>query len=242
MNKITDNIFRHITLFSIVGILTIIINDYLAFIVGMEIPKWFVSAHENLSALDFSIGVLILIFLCGYYYKYANDLFKDDKAQIPEASLNCFMVFVKMLPITIFWNIYIFAAIFVGLGLWHLGTVPSNIYFIIIYWLIVFINVIFIYYAKELKLSKEFFSLNMLKTIIIKTFGRVCSVLIEVIALFGLTVYLLYQIYNHLTIIKDHGLYLATVLLGLCCGAYIITLIHILYIKKIVRILKNKFN
>ena len=109
INKIRGEIFfKHIALFSIVGILTIILNDYFAYIVGMEIPKWFISPQETISSLAFPLGVLIFIFLYGYYYKYAGDLFKDDNCQIPEVSLNCFMVFAKMLPVMIFWNIYMF--------------------------------------------------------------------------------------------------------------------------------------
>lgn len=243
INKIwEETFFKHIALFSIVGILTIILNDYFAYIVGMEIPKWFISPQDTISSLAFPLGVLIFIFLYGYYYKYAGDLFKDDNCQIPEVSLNCFMVFAKMLPVMIFWNIYMFAGIFVGLGLFKLGTFASYIYFGLLGLIGIFVNLIYIQYSKDLKYNKKFYTINTLKNIILKTFLPVISATIQIIILFGITVYLFYQFYIHLSIIKNHGYYLGSILFGMCITTYIISLIHLLYVKKLVRIARDKLN
>lgn len=242
IRKREEVFFNHITLFSIVGILTIVLNDFFAFIVGMEIPKWFVSPQDWVSAIAFPVAILIFVFLYGYYFKYANSLFKDDNAVIPEVSLNCFMVFVKMLPVFLFWNIYMFAGIFIGIALFKLGSLSSYIYFSLLSITGIFVNVIYILYAKELKPEKRFFTLNFLKNIIIKTFWNVINVSIQVVVMFGAAIYLFYKYYTHLAIIKDHEHYFCATLFGMCFTAYIISLIHLYYVKKLVKIAKNKLN
>lgn len=239
-DKITkENIFKHFTLFSLLGIFTIALNNFCAYFVGIEIPIWFNSPGKIETFIDLFIGLIIFIFLNGYYYKYVHALFNNEKAQIPEISLDCFLTFWKMLPLFLLWNIYIFVFVFLGMGLFVLGSLSSLIYFSILGIIIVFINLIYIEYAKDFNISSHYFTLKFLTNIISKTFFKVIAATVKFLCITGLTFYLMYQLFLKTLFIKNHGLSLGVILLLLCIGSYLFTIFNYFYTKKLVKILKN---
>lgn len=236
---IKGKIYKHITLFSILGLFTIVLNNYISYVFGIELNNWFLPVREFAVPLNFFVGVMFIIFFVGYMYKYANSLFKDSNASIAEASLNCFVVFVKMLPVFMVWNLYLVIAILLGLLLFRVGSVAFALYFALLILITIFVNFIYVMYAKDLKLNSKYFSVCFLVNIMRRNFTKVINVTFRVLVYISIIVYVLYKVFLQVSNAVSIPMQLSLKLFILCTGNYLITLFYYNYIKRLVLIAKE---
>ena len=235
------NISNHILIFSLLGIMVLLFNNKLSFdwvaITGGYFGCPMLS--ERLLYLSLVGGIVILIYSIGYIFSNAHN-FYINKNELAEPSLSSFVVFVKLLPLFIFWLaiIVLFAA--AGFAAFDMESILFYIYFSILICIPPFVNIIYVMYAKDFKLKSLYFSPLFLFEVIDKTVGLVIKLSLKLLVVCIIPVGILYFLFIFSAKISSPFIQLGLRLGALCLGAYFLNIIHYLYLQGLVKIVETK--
>ncbi|MBR1423946.1 hypothetical protein IJ579_00095 [bacterium] len=234
-----ENLFNHISLFSIFGIMAICLgNRFFAWYGGTYF------GHLKLTNVglywSFVIGLVLLIFSIGYVFEVMHNAY-DEEYNLPEISLSGITTFVKILPLFIVWGMYV--ALIAALG-FVIFPVDSNRYYVynsLILLLSPFMGVIFAIYARDFEYKIEYFNPLYIFKILDKSFFEVLKLFIKtfLILIFALLVVCLLFIYSNdfekikLALIMRFG--------ALCFAAYALNIIQYVYVVGLTNIVNKKF-
>ena len=109
---------KHITLFSLTGIMVLLFCCYGASVGNVLFPNIFIAPPESplVSTVELFTGLLIFIYLTGYSFDFSNSKFAHIELGIPEFGyLKPFTAFIKILPVFLVWLLYYTAFVAIGI-------------------------------------------------------------------------------------------------------------------------------
>src|SRR5574344_315396 len=217
--------YKHLSLFSIIGVMTLLLNNYVASIIGSMYNGFLGYAPFNNNEISFDLffGLMIIIFLFGYSSKF---------------SLSSYSIFVKFWPLVLAWGIYIFILLFAGISL-----LPSYLFFIFaggMFFLLPFISLICVYFAKDFYSDKKLYNPLFLLKVIKCSIIDMIILTIKTILVAIIPVVILYVFFRYSYLIKSSALQLGIRLFGLCSGMYFILIIKYIYLSGLVEISNEK--
>lgn len=238
-------IYRHITLFSILGIMVILLNNIFATVTNSLALNFFIAKpSSNIELiLDFFVGFLLMFYILGYEYKFINNIINSDEISLPEFNSQPFGTFFKILPVFLLWQLYYMLISYFGNH--YINTFQSSVYSYIfntvLLCLIPFILMIYIRYSADFKLTKEV----ILPWVIFKYIdGTIVDIVVWCVE-FGIFIIIpslvIFGFAEAILTIKNDLVKLACIILGLSINAYIITIFRLVFNIGISKIVKKKF-
>lgn len=237
---------NHITLFSLLGIMVILLNNIAAYF-GSGLVYLNFLAIPPASKLELSLNlffaILILIYFFGYEYKFINENFHNESIKLPEFDLMPSVMVLRILPMFLLWQVYYIFALAVGsFALLSFGNMALSY---VVYSLFIciqpFIHLIMITFAYDFKFNKALANPFTLFNYLDKSLGDViflfletCLVSIIPVVLVGGIIFL-----GHKIVSEPYRL--SFYLLGLCVGMYFINILKYIYIAGLMNIVKEKF-
>ena len=179
-----DNKATHLSIFALTGIMAVAFVNITSLFIGNSLYSVF-SAPRSEYIIGFSIlAIMLAIFFTGYKFKYANKLLENEESPLPTISMDCFMIFAKILPFIIIWITY-FIIFCILLGI-IIGTVPlkSKMVGYLVLMLLPFFNAIFILFSQNFKYRKFLFNPALIFKIIKGTYIKVFLLIFQFIILF----------------------------------------------------------
>lgn len=235
---------NHITLFSMVGLFILFLCKYTASWANMFYQKFFIAPPSNAVELWFYLFALMLIFvyLIGYGYKVVNISLNNSTLVLPEFNLEPFYVFVKMIPLFLFWSIYFIAAAILGL---YIFSVYENVAFAYVYdavllCLIPFILMIFNLFAMNFKYDKRLFFLAILGKALDRTLGDVIFLSMQIFIIEAVLLACLMLALNVFKFVSGDLLSLSVKLFLVCIGVYFSVIVKYLYFVGLGKIAEEK--
>lgn len=237
---------RHLSLFSLVGVLVIVFLKYTASLGNMFVyNNFFISVPATNIELwcYLFVGILLFFYLIGYGFKFANQVFFSKETLLPDFTLAPFYVFMQYVPMFIIWNIYFLGMILFGwfvLSFFNL-SILIYLYFAIILCLIPFCILIFVAYSKKLRFESRFFSTLTLFKVLDKTLGQMISHTLSCIFLAIAPILLVENLLISDSLEKLSALSFAVKLAMLCVDAYILVILLYVFYCGCVSIIQKKF-
>lgn len=236
-----NNLLNHISIFSLLGIMTLALNNVFSSYLGNIYSGFlgFAPSDKLELSLDLIVGLMLWMFFTGYSYNFANSCYKKNDG-LPVLSLFSFSVFLKMLPIISVWTLYVVFIALLG-GVFIPFTSP---YFYVFYSLIIctlpFVNMIYVIFAKDFIFTPKFFSPKILFKVIDKTLGDVIFLAIKILLASVLPAVIVYLFFYFAKVEPSQYIKLGLRLLGVCSGVYFVTVIQYLYQGCLVEIVQCK--
>lgn len=191
-----DALGKHVTLFSIIGLTFLLLNNVVSFFAGNAfVFNLLVSAPVNRLEviIEFFFGLLFFIYLVGYFFLFLKKGFVDKRFELVDFSREAFSLIVRILPLFLVWNLYYAVIIFV------IGTIIlawySHLSYIALAVLVCsfpFVNLLFVRFAKTFEYKKEFFNILTIFKLIDKTFVRMLFLTVDVLFMFAISLVLVY--------------------------------------------------
>lgn len=234
-------LYNHMSNFSLLGIMTVAINSYIAYLLGNFYGDFLGFAPANSFELFISLflGLMILIFSVGYYFKFVNTMYKQENLTIIEPSLSCFYVFIKMLPLLLVWAIYMAILFIIGMVVFPFNELGFHLYFSVLICLLPFVNLILIAFARNYKYRSDFFNPFILLWVLDKTIGKVIFLSWKTIFLSVIPFFITYMCFVIAGISKVFYIQFGTRLFGTCMGVYFIANLSYIYANGLVRIVRE---
>lgn len=236
-----NNLSNHISLFSIFGIMTIVLNNYIASNLSSMYASYFGFAPAaNLEIyIDIIIGVMLLIFSVGYFYEFVNNSYSESD-KLPELSLKPYCYFFKMLPIALMWINYMAFFTLLGFNMFKIDSPMFALYYALLFCLIPFVDIILILYAKDFKFTIEAINPLKLVKIIDKTFSSVILLLVKIFITAIIPICIIYLSFRYSVLIKNSFVQLGLRLGTVCISVYLVNILRYIYSVGCVEIIKNK--
>ena len=108
---------NHIMLFSLLGILAILLNNVFAYVgSGLVYFTFFAVPPANKVELSINLffAILIMLYLFGYEYKFINQNFHNETFALPKFDLIPSVMLLKVLPLFFMWQIYYLFILILG--------------------------------------------------------------------------------------------------------------------------------
>lgn len=236
-----NNLSNHISLFSILGIMTIVLNNYIASNLSSMYASYFGFAPAtNLEVyIDVIVGVMLLIFSIGYFYEFVNNSYSEvDK--LPEVSLKPYCYFLKILPIVLMWLNYITFLALLGFNMFKFDSPMFAVYYALLFCLIPFIDIFLMFYAKDFKFTFDAINPLKLVKIIDKTFSSVILLLVKIFITAIIPICIIYLSFRYSVLIKNSFVQLGLRLGTVCVSVYFFNILRYTYSIGCVEIIKNK--
>jgi hypothetical protein len=239
-----DAFRKHLLLFSITGILTLLINNILSGISGSILTVQLTVQPASFSEclVDFVFTGILWFHIFGYEYKFLNNIMNDGEITLPEFDSGVFLTFCKMIPIFVLWQIYFFVITFFT-GIYTFATNDLVYYFLagtFMLFITPFVFMIYVKFAKDFKYTKDVLTPLALIKIIDKGLVDVViwSIKLGAFALIPAAFMIGYMDWavNIDTQIPRLIAYLG----GLCVSAYIFMIFKLIYGLGIANIIKEK--
>jgi len=235
------NLYKQITIFSILGIMTIVLNNYAASFLGniFTFNMGFAPSTQTELYFDLFLGILLLLYSMGYFYKFVNESF-STQTHMPEVSLDAYYILIKMIPMILIWFGYLLLAAMLGFCIFRIGSPLFCIYYSILICIIPFISIILFNFANGFKYT--FSGINPFSVIKImdKTLGNVMLLTVETLILSIIPVLIVWLFFHYAPIVKDEMLGLSLRLGGICVGVYFAYIIQIIYAAGLIKIAEQK--
>ena len=235
-----ENLLNQLSIFSLIGIMVIYLNNCISAAIGTFYSSFLGYPPSDKLVITFNMvaGIVIGIFIFGYTYKFAMNLFKDNKSKLPDISLNSFVVFVKALPVTIVWGIYYLFLFLLSLIFFRIGTLGFYLYNLMILFLYPFVLMICYLYSSGMK--KDIFSPLFLFKVIENNIKKVAPLNGQIVVFFVISLIIIVKIFEF----SDYFAMLRSFQLGLrifalCILFYILYIIQLIYAHNLVEILKK---
>lgn len=235
------SLFRHISLFSLLGILVMSFNRYFSFITNNVFADFLGFVNANNVELFFCLltSVMFVIFFIGYYYKFINNL-ANDVEELPDFTLSCFSYFLKIIPLSFIWFFYFLVFMLVGFLSFPITSTISHVYFAILICLIPFINLIFVSFAENFNFDKKYLNPFLILVVLDRALGAVIYLTLKVFVLTIIPCAVVYLLPYLAT--KTNNVEVQAILktFSLCFAGYSSYILILLYAKGLVRISKDK--
>ncbi len=241
-----NTLANHISLFSLAGIFVILFIKYTASWGNLLFYDNFCisvpSSTKELWAYLF-FGMLLLIYFIGYGVNVVSNVMNNKENGLPNITLQPFTVFVKMLPMAVYWVVFYllicFGGIFALLKLNNAGFI--YIFSSVMFCIIPFILILLTQYAKDFEFRKEFFNLFSVFKILEKTLGDVIFLSLGVFALAAVPFFAIYKILAYPVGDEALNLNLVIKLGALCFGFYLSLIFNYVYLTGLADISKKQF-
>lgn len=236
-----NNLLKHISIFSLSGIMTLALNNVISSYLGNIYSGFlgFPPSDKLELSLDLVVGLLLGMFFFGYSYNFVNSYFKESNG-LPDLDLSSFSVFLKMLPIFISWTLYIVFLSFLGAAFIPITSPYFYIYYSILICILPFVNIIYVMYAKNFILTPNLFLPKVLFKIIDRTLGDVIFLIIKILLISSLNILIIYLFFYFAKTVHSQYFQLGLRLFGLCTGVYLFSIIQYLYMGSMVNIVRKK--
>lgn len=236
-----DYLFTHISIFSLLGIMTLCLNNILLSYFGNVYSNYLGFAPSNKFELflNLFIGLSLLLFFVGYVCEIIQKSF-DDEMYLPKLTLSSFSLFVRFLPVVIVWGLYFVMLLILGFSLLPITSPLFYIYFSLLLCFVPFIQIIFVMYIKKSELNPVFFQPALVVQVMDKTLGPVILLWMQIMVVSVLLYGIVYFIFNSAHYFSSAYVQLSIRMLGLCIGVYIFNIINFIYSKGLVSIVKEK--
>lgn len=237
-------IYNHITLFSLLGIMVIFLNNLSA--------SWGSSLYIDLFAIPPSTtfelwiavvgGFLVAAYLFGYAYQYIHSLFKRDECSLLEFDFVPFGTFFKLFPMFFLWQNYIILISIFGVLLILSFNIHMLLYVFagIILAILPFVHMILISFCSRFKYRIRFFYIWLVFQYIDKTLGDVCFLFLQVLLLALVPAAVIGALVIGSTYIEHEVYQYGIELASLCLGVYSFAVLKLVFSVGLVRIVKEK--
>ncbi len=195
---------------------------------------------DNIGAVFCITGLMIFIFFTGYKFKYASAILKNENADLPSISLDCFPIFLKILPVFIVWGFY-YLSFYIGIAvLFGFPSLVELLVYLILLIIVPFINLILIIFSKDFKYDKVFFSPLFLIQVIKKTYIQVAILVLSTgLIVFAASLLMKYIFaYNPNMNLKYSEIKYA--LLTICFFSYLQEVINLGYFRSAAQIIRDR--
>lgn len=238
-----DSIYKHISIFSLLGILTIAINCYGAYLFGSVFGDFLGFAPANFTEIFINLFILIMLlcYFVGYYYQYINNMFNDNNSLL-EPSLSAYSVFLKFIPLFLTWGIYIVGLLFLGLVLFPINNISFHVFFTILMCLIPFVSLLFVAFAKDYKYRSDLFNPFIVLWVLDKTLGAVIFLTCKIVILSILPILLIYSLFHYSSFPSNPLLKLGFRIFVSCIGMYLFSMLGYIYSMGLVKIVKERLS
>lgn len=234
---------KHITLFSLTGIMVLLFCCYGASVGNILFPNIFIAPPESplVSTVELFTGLLIFIYLTGYSFYFSNSKFAHIELGIPEFGyLKPFTAFIKILPVFLVWLLYYTAFVAIGiiafLNIDQIGLV--YIFGAVMICVIPFILLMFVDYSKNFHFRRKFFNPFSVLKYIDKALGDIIYLSVEVFILFSIVTAGIFYITTFK--ISSDSVRLAVWLMSACIWVYFVLIFKYTYYTGLVKIV-NKY-
>lgn len=237
---------NHIMLFSLLGILAILLNNIFAYL-GSGLVYFTFFAVPPSTRLEFSVyvffAILIVIYLFGYEYKFVNENFCNEKNMLPEFDLMPSVIVLKVFPLFFTWQIYYLFILAIGsFVLFTFGNMAvAYVFYSLLLCLLPFIHLILITFASDFKLKRFYTSFITVFKYLDKTLGDVIFLIIKICVMFIIPAVIIYSVAYFAQKITSESYRLSFYLLDLCFALYAISILRFVYIAGLMNIVKEKF-
>ena len=236
-------IFNHISLFSLLGISAIALNNYLSTSLGDVFGTYLENVRFSplVNYLNLFLALMLAIFFSGYGFKYVWNMFNDEYS-LPELSLSSYTIFLRMLPLFFVWGVYGVFMSFLGLVFFPINSVFFSIYFAILICLIPFVFIIMVSFAKNFEYKPFCFNPFSIFTVLNKAFGDVIFLFLKTVAASVLPAVIVYVMYKS-ALVSNHQTVIMSLKLGaLCVAVYFLFVLSCAFNIGLVQISKEKFS
>ena len=236
---------RHITLFSIIGLIVLMWNNVISAF-GNNLIYPFITTVEITNVelfLELFFGVCLLFLLFGYEYVFIHKVMNENTTELPELESDSYSVFFKMLPIFILWQFYYTVVSVVGGGVLAVikNSVASYIFSSVMLCLTPFVFMVFINYAYDFKVRKEIFFPWTIIKYLNKSMMDVIKFFIEFCIVAALPVFALIGFFDWFFSIQDPTQKLCATLICLCVASYVFVIFKYVFSLGLAKIVKEKF-
>ncbi|MBQ8460548.1 hypothetical protein IJ541_10670 [bacterium] len=195
-------------------------------------------------ALDCAFGLLILLFLFAYEYKFINKIMNEDIVELPDLNIETFGIFFKILPLFIIWQIYFIIIALCGtfICIKINNTSISYIFASIMLCITPFISMIFTEFSKDFKFKKEYFNPFYIFKFLDKTLSDVIILFLDLCIVMIIPACIFYLIFDYAGSIKSETIKLGTYLGTTCLSVYTGFIMKYLYCAGIAHTVKTRFS
>lgn len=238
-----DALFRHVLLFSVLGLMTVAATGYAAAYFGNLYGSFFDFAPLDAIKTYYLavIAITLGIYFSGYLYSYVYKMFSNQD-ELPELSLSSFLIFIKMLPVLFVWKIYEFVFFAGGFIAIQMTSPWFYIYYAVLICLLPFLNILFVIFAKDFKYRPEVFSPVTILRILNNSLGAVILLFVQIIAVAVIPALIVYLLFRYSDSVNHQTVKISLKLGGLCLGMYFASILKFIYSRGLVDIVKNKLS
>lgn len=237
-------IFNHITLFSLLGIMVIFLNNLSA--------SWGSSLYIDLFAIPPSTsfelwiavvgGFLTAAYLFGYSYQYIHSLFKREDCSLLEFDFTPFGTFFKVFPMFFLWQNYLtLLAMFGTLIILSFNNyVLLSVFAGLLIAIMPFVHMVLISFCSRFKYRIKFFYPWLILHYIDKTLGNVCFLFLQILLLALVPTAIITALVIGSTYIEHEVYQYAIELVALCFGVYSLAILKYVFSVGLVKVVKEK--
>lgn len=236
---------NHITLFAILGIIVILLNNIVAaWGASAMFFDFFAVAPSSRFELWISLTacLVLIIYLFGYDCKFLNYRYTNDYGELPPFDLVPMTLFFKSFWIFILWNLYYLVALAFGI----MFILPTN-NSILIYLLssllvcsIPFMNLILVKFTADFKYSKDVLLPSSIFRYIDKCFLPVVGAMVGIFILSLVPCCVAFFVAKWAHKISVEPLRLSIYLANVCIFVYLIAILKFVYWGTFVKIIKSR--
>lgn len=237
-------IFNHITLFSLLGIMVIFLNNLSA--------SWGSSLYLDLFAIPPSTsfelwiavvgGFLTAAYLFGYSYQYIHSLFKRDECSLLEFDFTPFGTFFKVFPMFFLWQNYLTLIAMFGclIILSFDNLILLGIFAAVLILMMPFVHMVLISFCSRFKYRIKYFYIWLIFQYMNKTSENVSSLLLQILLLALVPAVIITALVIGSTYIEHEVYQYAIELIALCFGVYSLAILKYVFSVGLVKIVKEK--
>ena len=232
LNQIADInknwISRHITIFSLSGIMMIALNNVISSCAGSFYGGYFgyAPASEFELYFDMVIGITVFLYFCGY----SIEIMSDKTCGLPDLHLHCFKTLLKCFPLIFHWFLLVFLLL-------YLANILIPQYCILFYFLFLFvlpwINIIPVYFGRDFNHRYEYYSLAYFFRSIFGNIFSIVTLALQTIFLSIFPVIIVAFLFIKSNTMIASNLSLALRILGISIGGYSIVVLYCAYLKSL---------
>ena len=237
-------IFNHITLFSLLGIMVIFLNNLSA--------SWGSSLYLDLFAIPPSTsfelwiavvgGFLTAAYLFGYSYQYIHSLFKREECSLLEFDFTPFGTFFKVFPMFFLWQNYLTLIAMFGclIILSFDNLILLGIFAGVLILMMPFVHMVLISFCSRFKYRIKYFYIWLIFQYMNKTAENVSSLLLQILLLALVPAVIITALVIGSTYIEHEVYQYAIELIALCFGVYSLAILKYVFSVGLVKIVKEK--
>lgn len=237
-------IYNHITLFSLLGIMVIFLNNLSAVFGSSLYIDLFAIPPSSSFELWVAVlgGCLAAIYLFGYSYQYIHSLFKRDDRSLLEFDFTPFATFFKVFPMFFLWQNYLTLLTILGvLIILAIDNYPLLCIFTgLMVSIMPFVHMVLISFCSRFKYRFKFFYPWIIFQYMDKTLGDVCILFLQTVLLGLVPAAIITMLVIGSTYVENEVYQYGIELACLCFGIYSLAILKYVFSAGLVRAVKEK--